>query len=133
MAIDGSTFSQGATIAPTGGTSKTINRLYVKDNTLKAYCSSDADELTRREFDFTVKDPKVNASSVGGYTQGRAVMLFKSPFVKATGDRTVNTVRVEMAYDIETDASEREALRVEACQILFGSDFDAFWKSRSLT
>jgi hypothetical protein len=72
------------------------------------------------------------ASAPNGYSQARAAFVFKSPLLLDNGLTTVNTVRIEFAYDSETTHSELEELRIIAAQICSDADFESAVKNLSL-
>lgn len=80
----------------------------------------------------TVKEPKPSSGAPNGSTQARAAMTFKSPLVLDNGNVTVNTVRVEVAYDPETTSAEIDELLVIGAQLFADSDFTALFKNLSL-
>jgi len=125
-------------IAPTsitasGGTALTWSSLGNLGNskiTLAALV--DTDFRLRRTIDVNVKAPSVNANSPNGYTQARVSFLFKKPKLLANGKVTVNTARLEFAYDVETTQAEVQELLDIAAQISCDGDFTPTVKTLSL-
>jgi hypothetical protein len=122
----------GATIAPTGGSALAFESEGISAGQNPLFASADTDLRTRREILCSVKKPKVSAGAPNGYTQARATALFKSPLELTNGSVTVNTVRIEFAYDVETSQAEIEELRIIAAQICTDADFAEFVKSLSV-
>jgi hypothetical protein len=60
-------------------------------------------------------------------------MLFKQPKVLANGNKTTNTVKVEVSYDPETTDAEIEALCECAAQVTGTATFLPFYKTLNLT
>jgi hypothetical protein len=88
--------------------------------------------LLQTEMDFSIKSPKVQSDAPNGYTQARNVLLVKSPFVLDNGNRTVNTIRVELAVDHELTSAERQSLIELAVHTLVDSDFADYWEKQSV-
>jgi len=132
MPLQTASVLSGATITPSGGTALAFTGAGIRNNTHPLFVAADADLRTRRTMMCTVKDPKVSASAPNGYTQARSSVTFKSPLSLDNGSITVNTVRVEVSYDVETSAAELAELKVIGAQILTDSDFDALFQSQSL-
>lgn len=134
MAINASTIKEGATtVAATGGTDVTLTSLGAQGNKNTFIFSTDSANITRRLLELTVKPYSVDASKPGGYTQQRATALFKQPKVLANGNKTMNTVKVEVSYDPETTDAEIEALVECAAQATGTANFLPFYKTLNLT
>lgn len=86
----------------------------------------------RSEIVSVIKAPKVSESAPNGYTQARNSMLIKAPLVLDNGGVTVNTVKVEFSFDVETTSAEKKTLREYVCQLLSESSFEEFWNSQSI-
>lgn len=128
-----STIKEGATsVAATGGTDVTLVSLGVQGNKNTLTFSTDTSNLTRRIAEFSVKPYAASASAINGYTQQRAKLLLKQPKVLASGLRTVNTVSVEVSYDVETTDAEIEQMLETAAQCVGTSAFFGFYKTLSL-
>lgn len=123
MSLSNASVLSGATITPSGGTALPFSSLGIQNSSNTIYATGDADLRTRRSIVCSVKDPKVSAGAPNGYTQARATAVFKSPLELDNGMVTVNTVRVEFAYDVETSQAEIDELKVIAAQICTDADF----------
>lgn len=129
----------GLTVAPTsytvtGGTALTFNSMGPAVNgKVTLYVPADTDLRLRRTIDASVKTPAVNLAAPNGWTQARASVLFKKPKLLANGRITVNTARVELAFDPETTQTEITELVDIAAQTLIDADFTSFWKALALT
>ena len=132
MSIDNASLFEGAPVAPSGGTALPFGPLGASKGVNTIYATDDTDLRSRREIVFTTKEPKVSASAPAGYTQARAVAVFKSPLELDNGNSTVNTVRIEVAYDAETSTAEKTELMAMAAQICSDADFTAFFHNLSL-
>lgn len=133
MSLSNASVLSGATITPSGGTALPFSSLGIQNSSNTIYATGDADLRTRRSIVCSVKDPKVSAGAPNGYTQARATAVFKSPLELDNGMITVNTVRVEFAYDVETSQAEIDELKVIAAQICTDADFAGLIADLSLS
>lgn len=123
-----------SSIAPTGGTALTFTSAGVtKSGSLELYVAADTDLRLRRTITASVKTPTVNAGSPNGYTQARASLIFRKPKLLDNGKITVNTARIEFAYDPETTQTEIQELADVAAQMCFDADFLPTIKALSLS
>jgi hypothetical protein len=128
------TIKTGATaLAATGGDDQALVSLGISANKNVVFFDGDTDFRTRRTIDFTTKAPTVQASAPNGYTQARSTALLKFPLELDNGERTVNTVRIEVAYDPESTAAEVEEMLEVAGQVVGTSAFFDFWKEHNLS
>lgn len=133
MSLNNASVLSGATyVAPTGGSALAFESLGVRNNTNEIFATADTDLRTRRSIVCTVKDPKVSASAPNGYTQARRTATFKSPLSLDNGNVTVNTAKVEFAFDVETTEAELDEMKLILCQAIMDSDFDNFYADGSL-
>lgn len=129
MSLSNASVLSGATITPSGGTAVPFTGAGIQSNVHTLVATGDASLLTRRSIVCSAKDPKVSPGAPNGYTQARATVVFKSPMELDNGNVTVNTVRIEVAYDAEASAAEVDELRIMAAQCLIDADFDDLYKS----
>jgi hypothetical protein len=85
--------------------------------------NADTDFRTRRTIEITSKSPEIQASAPNGYTQQRTVFRFVKPKLLANGKLTTNTVTINIGYDIEATAAERQELLDVAAQLCSDADF----------
>lgn len=132
MSLGSASTKVGATLSTTGGTDLAWNStgLVSQKNVLVA--SADTDLRTRRQIEATVKLPTANAVAPNGYTQARSAVLFKAPKILANGKITVNTLRIELAYDVETTPTEIDAMLLQGGQFCFNTDFTPVFKQLAL-
>jgi hypothetical protein len=116
-----------------GGTDQDLVSLGLTEGKHVVYYDGDTDFRSRRTIEFTVKEPKVQSSAPNGYTQARAVALMRVPLELDNGEITVNTVRLEVAVDPETEDSEITDLVYQAAQLFYADDFLGFWTNHVLT
>lgn len=132
MPISNASIPVGATLAPSGGTA---TNLVVVGRSLSDAATfvgtTGVTQLTRTAIDFSVKQPKVNAGSPGGFTQGRSIVKITSPKVLANLKRTLNSIKIELSFDPETTDAEVTALKTQAALLLVDSDFTDFWLNQS--
>lgn len=128
--INGASFAIGASFAPTGGTATDVK---TKTNVEKhiAYLDDGSALIDQKVLEFSSKDPVVNASAPNGYTQARSTVVVKVPLSLDNGNRTINTVKMEIACDIETTDAEKATLREYALHCLSDSDIQEFWDEQS--
>lgn len=135
MAIDGGNIIPDATtyVAPTGGFATLLNVAFAEGRKAVARVATETGFLDRHTFEFSSKDPVANASAPGGWTQSRSVLLIKQPYTLANGNRTVNTLRIELAVDPEVTAAESLALRLAAAECLGRPSYVDFWDTHDMT
>lgn len=133
MPINGATPIVGATafVAPTGGAADTLSA-FGSLSEMKAVFDGDTEVLTQKTIDLSVKDAKVSSSAPNGYTQARRTALLKFPLELDNGNRTVCTVQVSLAVDVEATAAEIAEYMSIASQVCGDTDFATFWKLGTL-
>jgi hypothetical protein len=133
MSIASSSVNIDSSPSFTGGTATTLK---TKDNsdgrTHIVFLDDGADLLSQKTAEFSYLPPKVQASAPNGYTQARNKVRIKAPFVLDNGERTTNTITIEVACDYEVTAAERLTLLNWAAQILLDSDYTEFWDDQSI-
>lgn len=128
------TIKEGATtVAASGGTDVTLVSLGIQGNKNPLIFSTDTNLATRRLVEFSVKPTAVNTSSPGGMTLARNSINFKSPKTLASGEKAINTAKVEISYHPETTQAEVEQLCETLAQFIGASAFMAFHKDQNLT
>jgi len=132
MPLSTASVLSGATTAASGGSALAFTGAGIRNNSHALYVAADTDLRTRRALVCSVKEPKVSSSAPNGYTQARSTVTYKAPLSLDNGNVTVNTVRVEVSYDVETSAAELTELKCIGSQILTDADFDALFQSQSL-
>lgn len=132
MSLSNASISEGATIAPTGGTALAFEGAGARGNSHMIFASADTDLRTRRTITTTVREPKPLATAPNGYSQARTSFTMKFPLELDNGNITVNTVRIEFSTDPETSQAELEEYRVQAAQVCSDADFAGAVKSLSL-
>lgn len=135
MALNSLTTNTGATaiaFTPTGGSSINWDISSSNGNTVVVSPELDTDFRTKRSITFTKTAPKVEPSAPNGYTQVRTKEVIKIPLLLDNGKYTVNTVKVEVAYDVETSDAERLELRSLAAQSLINSNITPVWDAQSM-
>lgn len=132
MSISSASMPIGATYTPTGGSATS---LVAKGSTSGSQLSTFLDDgsilLDQIQFDFSYSEPKVNSGAPGGWTQARNNVAVKSPLGLDNGNRTVNTIRIEISCDPETTDAEKATLREYGAHVLLDSDFTDFWDNQS--
>lgn len=127
------TIKEGATtVAASGGTDVTLVSLGIQGNTNTFTFSTDLVNLTRRLLKCSVKPESVSASAPGGFTQRRESFVLSFPRVLANGNRTIDTVRVEVAHDPSTTDADVESMCEQSAQILGTAAFMDFYKRQNL-
>lgn len=132
MSLSAVTTLTGSTIAGTGGTAVNWSKMGQVGNKVTLAVTSDPDLRSRRTMDVVAKQPSVSNGAPNGYTQARVTKVYKQPLVLENGSQTVNTVRLEIAYDVETSAAELQELLDQGAQMAFNSDLSSVDKTLSL-
>jgi len=133
MSLSNASVLSGATMAPSGGTALPFVTAGIQGNKNPIYCTDDTDLRTRRSIVCTTKEPSVSSGAPNGYTQARAKAIFKAPLELDNGNITVNTLTVELAYDVETTQAELTEMLVIGSQICSDADFLDFFKNLNLS
>jgi len=60
-----------------------------------------------RTLDVSSTQPVVNSAAPGGYTQTRRYFTFKVPQTLSNGNITINTVKMQTAFDPQATAAEQ--------------------------
>lgn len=132
MSIRNASVPVGATYAPTGGTATSMVVLSQESGKISSFIgTSGVTAQTRTECVFDAKIPRPNVAAPGGYTQGRSTVTVKVPKVLANLARTVNTAKVELAFDPETTVAEVTALKTTLINLINDADFDTFWVNQA--
>lgn len=134
MGIANAGFKVGSTtyVAPSDGTAVTLATVGTSLDSVVATPTADTNYLTKRTYEFTTRDAKPSPNAPNGYTQQRASVVLKAPFILDNGKRTVNTVRIEFSTDIELTTAEKTDLLLQASQLLGDTDFSGFWTNLTL-
>jgi len=129
MAISNAVLNTAPTsITVTGGSALTFTSMAPGAKN-ELIVSADTDLRTRRTMTVEAKMAKPAVGAPNGYSQQRMTVLYRKPKLLANGKIIVNTVRVEMAYDVETTQTEIQELMDVGAQTLFDADFTALWKA----
>ncbi len=132
MSLNAGTILVDGTPSVTGGTSTAFASKGATLNKHNLFLDDGAILLDQVELQVTTKEAKVQASAPNGYTQARVIAKLLYPLNLDNGARTVNTITLEMATDVETTDAEKLSMRVAACQLLFDSDFTELWDNLSV-
>lgn len=84
--------------------------------------SGETDFRLQRSIDFRKIPAKISVNAPNGYTQIRLEIFSRTPKLLANGKITVNTVKTTYAYDVETTAAERTALREQNAMVNIDSN-----------
>jgi len=133
MSISAASVTVGATFAPTGGSATSLLQKSDDGNSVQTILDDGSILLSQKQVDFSTQAPKVSTGAPNGYTQARNTVVIKVPLTLDNGNRTVNTIRIELASDIETTDAERDTLRELAMHVLNDTDFDDFWNQQALS
>lgn len=133
MTIKDASVLVGTTLSGSGGTATTFLDGGDDADSHSVTLNDSSEFVDQTDLAFSTKRPKVQAAAPNGYTQRRCSFVIQRPLALDNGNRTVNTVRVEFAVDIETTSSEVDSLRELAAQVVFDSDYDGFWHNSSMS
>lgn len=131
MTIANASIPMGATLAPTGGTARTLVSLGSNPGENKLFLEDGSSLILRMNILATSKLPSPNASKPNGYTQQRSTLNFQRPKLLANGNYTTNSARVEISYDPESTTAEIQELLDAVGLSTVDTDFDGLWFSGS--
>lgn len=132
MSLNNASIDIGATLTPSGGTATAFESSGISGQVNKLFASADTDLRTRREIVCSVKEPKVQAAAPNGYTQARGMATLKFPLELDNGNITINQLKIELAYDVETTQTEIDTYLSAGALVLSDADFASLFKSLSL-
>lgn len=132
MSLNNASIFADATITSSAGTALPFGSLGSVAGSNTLYALDDADIRTRRDIICTTVQPRTKADAPNGYTQARSTAFIKVPLSLDNGGLTVNTIRIELATDVETTDAEKATLRGLAVQALIDGDFQEFWDNQSI-
>jgi hypothetical protein len=127
MSIKSFTLLEGASITPSGGTSKTCSELMQIQDGYRIHIEEDTDYETKRYLDFKSREPRPKAEAPNGYTQARRSLLIRHPLSLDNGKITVNTSSYVLAIDPETSAAEVAEYLIEMAQLLVATATSQFF------
>jgi len=134
MTIESASIKYNGTVAvPADGTA---TGLLTKgaDMVSRATILNDSSEfVSQKAVHFTTKAPKVQPGAPNGYSQARSSVRVSVPLVLANGNRTINTLTLQLACDPETTGAAVTTMLGLGAQLLADSGFAEFWKSQSLS
>lgn len=137
MPLNTASINDNATaMTPTGGAAISFASMGIVDNTNKLYVTSDTSLKTRRYAEVSVKEPKANANSIGGYTQARAKVKLVFPrtlTIAGATQITLDTLTMELARDISATDAEVQNYLFLGSQVLGDADFQALFKALNLS
>lgn len=122
----------GTTYSPSGGSATSLVSLGGTSGEQKLYIDDGADLILRKTVFASSKSPMPNAGAPNGYTQQRSATVLHVPKLLANGKYTVNTVRIEVAFDPETTSAERAFLREWIAHNGVDADFEDLYEDGSV-
>lgn len=120
---DASVMTAPTSFTVNGGSALAFTEVQSAGNKVIIGVAADTDLRLRRTIEATVHSPKPNNGSPNGYTQARTKTVYKAPLLLDNGQITINTVKVEVAFDVESTDAERTELCDIGAQIFTDSDF----------
>ena len=132
MSIASSSILYDVTVAASGGTATSM---IVRGNTLNStevILDDSAEFALQTKIEFSVKEPRVQASAPNGYTQARMNCRVLKPLLLDNGSYTVNTGGVQLSVDPETTVAEIQTMLSLMAQAATDSDFLDFWSKQSV-
>lgn len=131
MSLNNASIPLGATYSPAGGTATSLVSLGSTAESNKLFIDDGSDLILRKTCLATSKAPVPNAAAPNGQTQQRSTIVFHVPLLLDNGNYTKNTVKIEIAFDPETDATERAYLRELVAHCGVDADFDGLFDDGS--
>jgi hypothetical protein len=132
MPLQTASILSGPTASFSGGSALVFTAKSVGSDEVVLMVPADTDFRTRRTVTAKVSAPKVSSGAPNGYTQARNQMTLRFPRVLANGKYTVDTMRIELARDVETSEANVAEMLLQAGQALLDTDFTSYWKQQSL-
>lgn len=133
MSLESMSVLKDGTVSTTGGTATTA-LLQNRDQAGVTLLIDDGSELlVQPKINFTARSPRESNGAPNGFTQRRAKAHLEFPVILDNGNRTINTIKLELAADVEMTDAEIESMLVYAAQVIADSDFSDFWKRGSLS
>lgn len=133
MSINSASVLVDGTVATTGGTATDLLLKNQSGLEVVTILDDSSEFILNKKITFSVKEPKVSAGAPNGYTQQRCNAVLQVPRILDNGNRTVDTLRIELACDHETSDAEIQSMLVTGAQLLHRADFSAFWKQQVLS
>lgn len=126
------TLKSGSTVAATGG-SDVVHSVFNNSNPNVAAFENLAQAYgSRQMLKAKVSRPKADASTPGGYTQARTDLVLSVPKVLANGKTTFNSVKIQIAYDVETTDAEKAELEAMGAQLFIDSELQSARRNQTL-
>lgn len=130
MPLNGAVINSGATLSIAGGTAKTftsdgmsiVNGIHLIDASVTDF---------RVQPSVTLKVKRPVLASNGTYSKAKLSATYKVPILLASGATSFEIIRIERESHPEASAASRLDLNVMGAQMLFDTDFTAFWASGS--
>lgn len=132
--INGSILA-GATLSATGGTAVnyTPNGKVIPGG-IQLIDASVTTYATRPQLTFRSKDPGLIQSAgiaIPYYGKDKRSVVLCEPFIAANGSIHLNLIRIEREVHPELSAAAALGLNTKGAQLLFDSDYAAFWATGS--
>lgn len=131
MPLQSAVIETGATISKTGGSAKTFapDGMTIP-NGLHIVVPATSDFRVREHATLKYQAPVLDSS--GGYSRGVRRISFTIPRLLASGKYVNDVFTIESKIHPETSTANELDHRKMAAQMMFDSDFDAFWATGSL-
>lgn len=131
MSLQNATLSEGATVSPTGGVSKTytVDGLSV-NNGVHCIDASVADGRIRPSYTAKSIPGKVNPD--GTWSNDKREVVLVRPKILADGRQKFPNLRITLTSDPENTQAEIDMLCNLGAQALVDADFTSLWRTGSL-
>lgn len=134
--INGATIVDApSAFSPTAGTTTNLDTLGIRDGKQRVVTREDATYSTRRTYEFSSVEARINSNSATGYTPLRNKVIARAPIsVTVAGNDILvqNQGKIELTFDMSTTTAQKQALRESMAQLLLDSDFTEFWEDGSI-
>lgn len=131
MSIQTLAVNVGGTSSATGGTSTSMLSKGATLNKREVIFDDSSEFIDQIHATFTVSDPVVRNGSPNGYTQARSGLSIEFPLGLDNGNRTTNTLRINLAVDPETTDAEIDGYLEVGAQMLYLAALRNFWRRQS--
>lgn len=130
MGLNGAIIKQAGTNSVTGGTDITFSADgQTVANGLHLIDASEPDYRIRPSLTAKYRTPTL---SNGEYSKDKKTLTLVRPMIKDNGETVFNLIRIEREVHPETSAADALELNTQGAQLLFDSDFAAFWSIGSV-
>lgn len=134
MSLTNASLQTGATgITVTAGSALALSLVAAAPGKAELAALTDS-QIARRSVSLSATEGQLYPQAQTGYTQNRRNAIVRTPVSKtppgaASAVTTLNTAKIQLAFDVQSTDAEVLELKMLACQAIMDSDFDGFWRN----